>query len=168
MRTGSIIGIVAVLALSGCATAPGAKNALGGNAEVCPPPTVFTSQLKYLDGYRFFTGPDGDSAVEPLRIEAKQVPLLKTGAILGLFQLPSDPTRGVQIVVGPPNLELPLHPAPYKEMFIMISGGVTVKTQKFSAEMKPGSVLLFEDVDARVGHGGMIGPCGYVSVSIKP
>lgn len=165
MRSGSIIVIAAALALSACATAPAAKTAAGG---ACPPTTVFTSQLKYLDGYRFFTGPDGDSAVEPLRIEAKQVPLLKTGAILGLFQLPPDPTRGVQIVVGPPNLELPLHPPPYKEMFIMLSGSVTVKTQKFSAEMKPGSVMLFEDLDAKVGHGGMIGPCGYVSVSIKP
>ena len=134
----------------------------------CPPTTVFNASLTHLDGYRVFTGPDGDSQVEPLRIEAKQVPLLKTGKILGLFDLPLAPKRGVQIVVGPPNVDLPLHAAPYREMFIMLSGSVTLQTAKFKAEMKPGSVLLFEDVDAKVGHGGRTGPCGYISVSIAP
>jgi hypothetical protein len=53
-------------------------------------------------------------------------------------------------------------------MFVLLGGSLTFKTAKFSVAMKPGSVLLFEDVDAKVGHGGRIGPCGYVSLSIKP
>ena len=137
-------------------------------APVCPPTTAFDSSFDHLDGYRVFTGPDGDSKVEPLRIDARQIPLLKTGKRLGLLQLPTSPVRGVQIVNGAPDVDLPLHPAPYKEMFLMIGGSITLKTHDFSAEMKPGSVLLFEDVDAKLGHGGRTGPCGYVSVSIKP
>ena len=53
-------------------------------------------------------------------------------------------------------------------MFILLGGSFTFKTAKFSAAMKPGSVLLFEDTDAKIGHGGHIGPCGYVSLSIAP
>ena len=137
-------------------------------APVCPATTAFTTALDHLDGYRVFTGPDGDSEVAPLRIDARGVPLLKTGKTLGLIQLPTAPTRGVQIVVGPPDLDLPLHAAPYREMFIMLAGSVTLKTAKFTAELKPGSVLLFEDTNARIGHGGRTGPCGYISVSIAP
>ena len=134
--------------------------------EFQPPP--FTLATEYLDGYRVFTGPDGDSEVEPLRIEARRIPLWDTGKLLGIVDLPSAPTRAVQIVFGPPDLDLPLHPAPYKEMFVMLSGSCTLRTAKFEAELLPGSVLLFEDVDATVGHGGRTGPNGYISVSIAP
>ncbi len=44
----------------------------------------------------------------------------------------------------------------------------TFPTAKQSVAMTPGSVLLFDDVGAKVGHGGHIGPCGYVSLSIAP
>ena len=135
---------------------------------VCPPTTAFTTELEYLDGYRVFTGPDGDSAVEPLRIPTRIVPLLDTGKKLGVLDLPKGGDRAVQIFIGAADVDLPLHPAPYKEMFVLLGGSLTFKTAKFSVAMKPGSVLLFEDVDAKVGHGGRIGPCGYVSLSIKP
>lgn len=142
--------------------APAAKT------PVCMPTNVFTPELRTLKGYRVFTGPDGDSAVEPITIDARVVPLLKTGKELAILDLPKPGTRAPQIVAGAANVDLPLHPAPYKEMFIMLGGSVTFKTAKFSAELKPGSVLLFEDVDAKVGHGGRTGPCGYVSLSIAP
>ena len=135
---------------------------------VCAPTTAFTTDLEYLDGYRVYTGPDGDSAVEPLRIPARIVPLLDTGKKLGVLDLPRGGDRAVQIFIGAADVDLPLHPAPYKEMFVLLGGSLTFKTAKFSVAMKPGSVLLFEDVDARVGHGGRVGPCGYVSLSIKP
>lgn len=128
----------------------------------------FSLQTDHLKGYRVFTGPDGDSEVELLRIDARSIPLFNTGEFLKIIDLPTAPTRGVQIVFGPPNLELAFHPAPYREMFIMLAGSVTLLTSKFEAELFPQSVLLFEDVDARVGHGGRTGPMGYVSVSIAP
>lgn len=134
----------------------------------CPPTTVFTTDLKYLEGYRVFLGPDGDSKVEPLRIDAREVPLLKTGKMLGIIDLPKEADRGAEIVVGAADVDLPAHPAPYKEMFILLGGSFTFTTATFSAPMKPGSVLLFDDVGAKIGHGGHIGPCGYISLSIKP
>lgn len=137
-------------------------------APACPPTTAFTTALNHLDGYRVFTGPDGDSQVEPYRIDARFVPLLNTGKRLGILDLPKSGTRAPQIVVGAADVDLPMHPAPYREMFVLLGGSVTFRTAKFSAEMKPGSVLLFEDVDARIGHGGRTGPCGYISLSIAP
>ena len=142
--------------------------ALALAAAACPPVTAFTPALRTLKGYRVFTGPDGDSAVEPYQIDARVIPLLKTGKPLAVLDLPKSGPRQPQIFIGPGNVELPMHPAPYRELFVLLSGSLTFKTAKFSAKMAPGSVLLFEDVDAKVGHGGTIGPCGYVSLSVAP
>ena len=155
-------GLALVLGLLGAARAWSAAPA------ACPATTAFADTLDHFEGYRVFTGKDGDSEVAPYRIDARQVPLLKTGKILGIIDLPTAPKRAVQVVIGPPNVDLPLHAAPYREMFIMLAGSVTLSTAKFKAELKPGSVLLFEDVDAKVGHGGRTGPCGYTSLSIAP
>lgn len=156
---------VAVMAMM--AGSPAAAKVAKPRAN-CPPTTAFNAKMTTLTGYRVVTGKDGDSEVLPLRIDVRQIPLLKTGKILGVVDLPSSPRRANQIFIGPPNVDLPLHAAPYKEMFILLGGSFTFKTAKFSAPMKPGSVLLFEDVDAKVGHGARIGPCGYVSLSIQP
>jgi hypothetical protein len=129
---------------------------------------VFNTSLNHLSGWRIYTGKDGLSHAAPYRIAAKIVPLLNTGKKLGMIALPKSPTRGNEIVIGPPNVDLPLHPAPYPEMFIMLGGSVTVKTPSFHADLGPGSVLLFEDVTSKDGHGGHIGPCGYISLSIVP
>lgn len=137
-------------------------------APACPPVTAFNNKLTHLDGYRLFVGPDGDSAVEPYRIDARIVPMLKTGKQLALIELPKPGTRAPQIVVGAADVELPLHPPPYKEMFVLLSGGFTFRTNKVAIAMKPGSILFFDDVGASHGHGGTIGPCGYVSLSIAP
>ncbi|WP_425229954.1 hypothetical protein [Sphingomonas sp.] len=134
----------------------------------CPPTTIFTTELDHLDGYRVFVSLDGDSAIEPLRIDARRVPMLNTGKVLKLLTLPGPGARPSEIVVGPPNVELPLHPAPVREMFILLGGSFTLRTARQSIAMVPGSVLLFDDVGARLGHGGHIGPCGYISLSIAP
>lgn len=156
------------LAALGASLAAPAALAAKRSVPVCPPTTVFTTELDHLEGYRVFVGPDGDSAVEPFRIDARIVPLLTTGKKLGIIDLPKEADRGAEIVIGAADVELPMHAAPYKEMFILLGGSFTFRTAKFSAAMKPGSVLLFDDVGAKVGHGGHIGPCGYISLSIKP
>ena len=158
------------LLVAACAVAAGGSAAEGRPAHAlgCPPTTVFTTALDHLDGYRVYTGPDGDSAVAPLRMDSRIVPLLKTGKKLGIIDLPKEGDRAGEIVIGAPDVDLAFHPAPYKEIFILLGGSFTFRTAKFSAPMKPGSVLLFEDVGAKIGHGGHIGPCGYVSLSIKP
>ena len=134
-------------------------------APACPPP--FVGKVDHLEGFRVFTGPDGLSKVERLRLDARTFKL-KTGEGISILDLPTSPTRGVQIVTGPPNLSLAPHPTPYKEMFVLLAGSLTIKVGAFSADMKPGSVLLFDDKDAKDGHGGVIGPCGYTSISVAP
>jgi mannose-6-phosphate isomerase-like protein (cupin superfamily) len=160
------LGLASGVALSSSAQAhqPTATPASAACAQASP----FTLSTDHLDGYRVFTGPDGTSQVAPLRIDARTVPLFKTGQKLGILDLPRAPNRNVQIVVGPPNLELPMHAAPYKEMFVILSGSVTLLTKNFKADLAAGSVLLFEDVTAHDGHGGRTGPCVYISVSIAP
>ena len=135
---------------------------------VCPGTTVFNPSLTKLTGYRVFVGKDGDSAVEPLTLDSRAYPMLKTGKTLHILDLPTASARPSQIVVGPANVELPPHPSPYKEMFILLGGSLTFRTAKFSVAMLPGSVLLMDDMGATRGHGGTIGPCGYVSLSIQP
>ena len=137
-------------------------------APACQPVSPFGPGLDHLDGYRLYTGPGGDTEVAPLRIDARRVPMLKTGKSLSILDLPAAHKRGDEIVIGAPDVEISMHPAPYKEMFIMLSGSVNVTTRNFHADLRPGSVLLFEDVGAKTGHGGHTGPCGYISLSIAP
>lgn len=92
-------------------------------SSACSTANPFTTKLDHLDGYRVFTGPDGDSAVEPYRIDAKIVPLLKTGKKLGLIELPRSGARAPEIVVGAANVDLPFHAAPYREMFVLLAAG---------------------------------------------
>ena len=153
---------VACLALSW------AGHAMAAVPASCAAPTVFTTALDHLDGYRFFVGPGGDTAVESYRIGAKKVPMLKTGKQLAILNLPTSSKRGAEIVVGPPDADIPMHPAPYREMFIMLGGSTQVSTKTFKAEMKPGSVLFFDDAGSKTGHAGHTGPCGYISLSIVP
>jgi hypothetical protein len=162
-----LLSFVAILAASLPATA-GVASSKQAKSSSCPPTTAFTTALDHLEGYRVFLGPDGDSAVEPFRIEAKQVPMFKTGKVLKLLLLPKPGDRQPEIVVGPADVELPMHAAPYKEMFVLLGGSFTFKTAKEEHAMKPGSVLLFDDVGAKIGHGGHIGPCGYISLSVAP
>ncbi len=152
-----------LLVLGACASLPAAAQ------TECPPAiSPFAQGLESLEGYRVFTGPDGDSQVEPFRIDARSFVLPYNGQSIDILDLPTAPTRGVQIVAGPPNMVLPPKATPYKEMFILLAGSFTFSTRTFSAEMLPGSVLVFEDMGASHGHGGTIGPCGYVSLSIAP
>ena len=159
--------IAATIAMAFSTTA-GAAQRHRASAPSCPGTTAFNPTLAKLTGYRVFVGPDGDSAVEPITLTARDYPLLKTGKTLHILDLPSSPTRPNQIVAGPANVDLPLHPSPYKEMFVLLGGSLTFRTAKFSAKMLPGSVLVMDDMGATHGHGGTIGPCGYVSLSIQP
>ena len=155
-------GLSGLLILA-CSSTTSAKS-----PEKCSLSPAFNHEMTHLEGYRLFVGPDGDSAVAPLRIDARIIPLFKTGKKLGILDLPKSGPRQPQIFVGPPGVELPLRSPSYKEMFILLSGSLTLKTAKVSIPMKAGSVLFFDDVGAKKGHGATIGPCGYVSLSIAP
>lgn len=113
--------------------------------------------------FRVFTGADGKSHSETVSWEAVKTTYL--GLQLAHFDF-GDPSN-VVIVRGPPNFDIPFHPAPYREIFIVLSGGSTsVLSDGTKLELKPGSVLLFEDVSGP-GHGGKVGPCGYVALDLQ-
>lgn len=117
---------------------------------------------------RVYTDPTtGDSAMEEAPLPPKRTPLLKTGKIL--YEYNFGKASKVQVVVAPADLLLPLHPAPYRESFLMLEGSVTMELANGTRrELLPGDMTTFEDMDARTGHGGRIGRCGYVALNIVP
>jgi quercetin dioxygenase-like cupin family protein len=112
---------------------------------------------------RVYTGADGKSHLDKTTWAAVKTTYL--GLQLAHFEL-GDPSN-VVIVRGPPNFDIPFHAAPYREIFIVLSGSSTsILSDGTRIELTPGSILLFEDVTGP-GHGGKIGPCGYVALDLQ-
>ncbi len=159
-------GTACAVALAGCAvpaTGPAAKAG-------CPAPAA---SMNYTDAtpvrrIRIYTDPrTHDSAFEEAPMAPKRTPLLKTGKIL--YEYDFGKGSKVQIVAAPADLVLPLHPAPYRESFLMLEGSVTMELGDGSRrELVAGDMTTFEDIDATRGHGGKTGPCGYVALNIVP
>lgn len=109
----------------------------------------------------------GDSAIEETMLTPKATPLLKTGKILVEYDF--GPSSKTQIVAGPGNLDIPLHPAPYRESFLILQGSVVMKLGDGTTRtLLPGDMTTYEDMDATRGHGGLTGPCGYVALDLVP
>ena len=116
-----------------------------------------------IEIFRVYSGTDGKSYGELIKLQGSQTTYL--GAVLTQFGL-GDPSN-VVIVHGPPNFAVPSHPAPYREMFLILSGSSTVILSGGQRhELKPGSVVLFEDTSGQ-GHAGEFGPCGYVALDLQ-
>ncbi len=112
---------------------------------------------------RVYTGTDGKSHLDRTTWDAVNTTYL--GLQLAHFEL-GDPSN-VVIVRGPPNFDIPFHAAPYREIFIVLSGSSTsILSDGTRIELTPGSILLFEDVTGP-GHGGKAGPCGYVALDLQ-
>ncbi len=134
----------------------------------CPAFDPATYSLKVLRNYRVYTDPaTGDSKVEQVPIPIKETPLLKTGKILKLFDF--GPAKRVEIVIAPADLDLPMHPAPYRERFLMLAGSVEMDVADGTKiAMVPGDMVTMDDVASKTGHGGRIGPCGYIDLDMTP
>ena len=115
--------------------------------------------------YRAFTAADGSAKIDT--IELKGEGGVYYGGKVSLTQFPlGDPTNAV-IVYGHPNMEIPAHPSPYREIFLIISGSSHVTLADGTRyELTPGSLLLSED-QGSTGRGGGSGPCGYVAVDFQ-
>ena len=112
---------------------------------------------------RVYTGADGKSHLDKTTWAAVKTTYL--GLQLAHFEL-GDPSN-VVIVRGPPDFDIPFHPAPYREIFIVLSGSSTsILSDGTRIELTPGSIVLFEDVTGP-GHGGRVGPCGYVALDLQ-
>lgn len=161
--------VAAMSALAGCAaTGAGAGGAVTPAAECRGFTARDWAAAPVLRRLRVYTDPrTGDSAIEETPMPPKATPLMKTGTIL--YEYNFGPGSKTQIVVGPSNLVLPLHPAPYREGFLILAGSVSMELGDGTRrELVPGDMTVFEDTDARKGHGGRTGPCGYVSLNIVP
>jgi hypothetical protein len=134
----------------------------------CPAISAETFKLTALRNFRVYTDPKtGDSKVEELPVPAKQTPLLKTGQILKEFNF--GPASKVQIIMAPGNLDLGMHPAPYKESFLLLYGSTQLHLPDGTKiDMRPGDMITMDDVKSKTGHGGKIGPSGYIDLNIVP
>ena len=160
-----------VASLVACATGPASRSdgAPANVADSCPGWSMSDyASARVVRRIRVHTdAKTGDSAMEETTLAPKSTPLLKTGTILTEYDFGA--ATKVQIVVGPPNLDIPLHPAPYRESFLMLRGSVRMKLGNGDErELLPGDMTVFEDTTASRGHGGRTGPCGYVALDIVP
>lgn len=125
----------------------------------------FARTGKLLKLYRAYTGSDGQSKIETIDLEGKGGVYYDGKVTLTQWDF-GDPTKAV-IVYGHPNMEIPPHPSPYREIFLIVSGSSVVTLadgREFALE--PGSMLLSEDQKA-TGRGGRSGPCGYVAIDFQ-
>lgn len=129
----------------------------------CSAPLPFSYETPVLEMVRVYTGADGLSHAEVQKITGETTTYL--GALLRQFQL-GDPSN-VVIVSGPPDFRIAVHPAPYREMFLILAGSSIIELSDGTEQpLNPGSWVLFEDTTGP-GHGGRFGPCGYVAVDLQ-
>lgn len=120
--------------------------------------------VEVVEAWRAFKGADGLSHVEAIKIPGK------TGTYYGgkvtVTQFDLGTPSHASIVYGQPNMEIPVHPAPYRETFILLSGSSRIILSNGEIyPLKPGSMFVAEDLGTP-GRGGKSGPCGYVALSL--
>ncbi len=125
----------------------------------------FARTGKLLKLYRAYTGADGQSKIETVDLEGKGGVYYDGKVTLTQWDF-GDPTKAV-VVYGHPNMEIPPHPSPYREIFLIVSGSSVVTLPDGSEfPLQPGAMLLSEDQNAK-GRGGRSGPCGYVAIDFQ-
>ena len=117
-----------------------------------------------IEAYRAYKGADGLSHIERIKIPGTKGVFYDGKVRVTLFDL-GDPT-GASFVYGEPNMTIPVHPVPYRETFIILSGASEVKDGLGkSYPLRAGSMLIADDL-ATPGRSGTSGPCGYVALSL--
>lgn len=137
-----------------------------GAAPVCGPGSVDLARaVDVIEAVRLFKGADGQSQVETIKLQGKKGVYYGGKVRLNQFDL-GDPT-GVSLVYGEPGMDIPVHPAPYREIFIVLSGSseIVLANGKVHA-LKPGSMVIAEDLGTP-GRSGRAGPCGYVAIDLQ-
>ncbi len=136
----------------------------GAAENSCAPQALpLTRDTTVLQVFHVVTRADGKSYGE--LVPMKGATTLYLGLSLTQFGL-GDPSN-VVIVTGPPGFDIPMHPAPYREIFMVLSGSATIRLSGGQEHLlTPGSIVLFEDISGE-GHGGKVGPCGYVSLDLQ-
>ncbi len=126
----------------------------------------FARTGKIVKIHRAYTGPDGESRIETIDLKGEGG--VYYGGKVSLTQFALGDPSNVVIVYGHPNMEIPPHPSPYREIFLIVSGSSTVMLKDGTKyHMTPGTLLLSEDQSSKTGRGGTSGPCGYVAVDFQ-
>ena len=117
-----------------------------------------------VEAYRAYKGDDGLSHIERIKIPGKKGVYYGGKVRVTIFDM-GDPT-GASFVYGEPNMTIPVHPVPYRETFIILSGSSVVKDGVGKPyPLSPGSMLIADDLGTP-GRSGTSGPCGYVALSL--
>lgn len=136
-------------------------------AAPCPAAAVFPDGLRVVSAVRVVTGPGGESAFVPARLDAATHAYFKPGELFAAIDFKG--AQRVQIVAGPPDVDLPYHASLAYEMFLTIQGSSTVILRDGQRrDIGPGMLVIMEDMGSKTGHAGRTGPCGYVALQIVP
>ncbi|MDO7843399.1 hypothetical protein [Sphingomonas immobilis] len=138
-------------------------------AVACPAPHAFANTAPdELKGYRIVVAADGNSAVEAATLPAKHYPFPGSDKVMSVIDLAPSPAKAAKLVIGAADLVIPAKASPSKEMILVIEGSSRIETPHGTADLSPGMFVIFEDIGAKIGHGGRIGPCGYVGLAMSP
>ena len=137
-----------------------------GAAPVCGPGSVDLARaVDVVEAVRLFKGADGQSQVETIKMPGKKGVYYGGKVRLTQFDL-GNPT-GVSLVYGEPGMDIPTHPAPYREVFIVLSGSSEIVLADGRVyPLGPGSLVIAEDLGTP-GRSGRAGPCGYVAIDLQ-
>ena len=167
LSAGLLAGIATVLFSSMAATAAESAPASAGKLGECPAATPFPTGIEVVKAVRVYTAASGDSAFETVTFTGEGKAYFKPGEVFTHIDLGA--AKKVQFVSGPAGAVLKPHATPYKELFLTIQGSSTIvlpSGQEYA--VNPGTLVIFDDVGSKTGHGGRTGPCGYVAINIIP
>lgn len=151
------VAMAALLAVHAPAQAKRAPRCTGGSVDIA-------RGVEIVEAWRAFKGADGLSHIEKTSIPGKTGTYYGGKVTVTVFDL-GNPS-GASFVYGSPNMEIPIHPVPYKETFIILSGSSVVHAANGQVvKLGPGSMLMAEDLGTP-GRSGSSGPCGYVALSL--
>lgn len=142
-----------------------ASPAAAKRAPKCPGGTVDIARgVEVVEAWRAYKGADGLSHFEKARIPGTKGVYYEGKVKVTIFDL-GDPTSA-SFVYGEPNMEIPLHPVPYRETFIILSGSSeTRNTAGEVVKLGPGTMFTSDDLGTP-GRSGKSGPCGYVALAL--
>lgn len=150
--------VALAMAIAVASPAPGrAPRCKGGSVDIA-------RGVEVVEAWRAFKGADGLSHIEKTAIPGKKGVYYGGKVTVTVFDL-GNPTQA-SFVYGEPNMDIPIHPVPYKETFIILSGSSVVHAANGQVvRLGPGSMLMSEDLGTP-GRSGSSGPCGYVALSL--
>lgn len=143
----------------------GAGPARAASSAPCPAQPIDIGRgVEIIHALRAYTGTDGASHVEQTDIKGTTATHMGT-VKLTMFDL-GEPSRA-SLVYGFPNVEIPVHPAPGREMFMVLSGSSELRLLDGKTyPLTPGTIFIAEDLGS-TGRSGKAGPCGYVAVDFQ-